>query len=130
MRAHIANRDVGQPRAALPSTEMVTTQQLQLQPLMTQPHQQQLQQHHHLHLSLPSTAGMLPHSKDDHEGVGGARGGGGGEGGGEDNDEDEDDDDDELLDAVALLVGHLMDTLEAFDGVELCGCLSSVKRYP
>ncbi|EUB54972.1 hypothetical protein EGR_10180 [Echinococcus granulosus] len=45
---------------------------------------------------------MLPHSKDDHEGVGGARGGGGGEGGGEDNDEDEDDDDDELLDAVAL----------------------------
>nr|CDS23375.1 tom1 protein 2 [Echinococcus granulosus] len=78
------------------------SQQLQLQPLMTQPHQQQLQQRHHLHLSLPSTAGMLPHSKDDHEGGGGVGGGGGGGGGGGDNDEDEDDDDDDkLLEAVA-----------------------------
>lgn len=102
MRAQIANRDVGQSLAALPSTEMVTSQQLQLQPLMTQPHQQQLQQRHHLHLSLPSTAGMLPHSKDDHEGGGGVGGGGGGGGGGGDNDEDEDDDDDDkLLEAVA-----------------------------
>ncbi|CDI97119.1 tom1 protein 2 [Echinococcus multilocularis] len=89
LRAQIANRDVGQSRAALPSTEMVSSQQLQLEPLMTQPHQQQLQQRHHINLSLPSTAGMLPHSKDEYEGGGG------------DNEEDEDDDDDELLDAVA-----------------------------
>lgn len=93
MRAQIANREMGQPRPALPSTQMMAPQQLQLQPpLATQ--QQHQSQHHHLHLSLPSTSGMPPHQKDDHEeGVGGGGGGG--------NDEDEDDDDDELLDAVA-----------------------------
>ncbi|CDI97116.1 target of myb1 related tom1 [Echinococcus multilocularis] len=35
LRAQIANRDVGQSRAALPSTEMVPSQQLQLQLLTT-----------------------------------------------------------------------------------------------
>ncbi|KAL5965424.1 hypothetical protein TSMEX_006843, partial [Taenia solium] len=92
MRAQIANREMGQPRPALPSTQMVPQQQLQLQPSSTT---QQQPQHHQFHLSLPSTSGMPSHRKDDHEEGGGSGGGGGG------NDEDEDDDDDELLDAVA-----------------------------
>ncbi|VDM32117.1 unnamed protein product [Hydatigera taeniaeformis] len=92
MRAQIANRDMGQSRPALPSTQMVPSQQLQLQPPPTAQQQQQ-QQPHHLHLGLPSTSGIPSHQKDDHERSGGGNGGG--------IDEDEDDDDDELLDAVA-----------------------------